>query len=135
MKWEIEEPERGEFDFDEADRLVQFAQQTNKRVRGHPLVWDYQLPDWLEDEDWSAPELKDVMRDHISALMRRYRGRIDEGDVVNEPLGAHARARVHRGRVPHCPPGRPQGQAVPQRAERRVAQGEGAGAAHPRGRF
>jgi len=88
MKWEIVEPERGEFDFEEADRLVQFAERTHKRVRGHPLVWDYQLPDWLDEEDWSAPELKEVMRDHITALMRRYRGRIDEWDVVNEPLAA-----------------------------------------------
>jgi endo-1,4-beta-xylanase len=88
MKWEIVEPERGEFDFEEADRLVQFAERTDKRVRGHPLVWDYQLPDWLEDEDWSAPELREVMRDHITALMRRYRGRVDEWDVVNEPLAA-----------------------------------------------
>lgn len=89
MKWEIVEPERGEYDFEEADRLVQFAERTNKRVRGHPLVWDYQLPDWLEDKDWSAPELREVMREHITALMRRYRGRIDEWDVVNEPLGMH----------------------------------------------
>ncbi len=89
MKWEIVEPDRGEFDFEEADHLVQFAERTHKRVRGHPLVWDYQLPDWLEDEDWSAQELRAVMRDHITALMRRYRGRVDEWDVVNEPLGAH----------------------------------------------
>jgi len=86
MKWAIVEPERGEFDFEEADRLVQFAERTSKRVRGHPLVWDYQLPGWLEDEDWSAAELKRVMRDHITALVRRYRGRVDEWDVVNEPL-------------------------------------------------
>jgi len=87
MKWEIVEPERGEFDFEEADRLVQFAERTNKRVRGHPLVWDYQLPGWLEDEDWDPQELREVMREHITALMGRYRGRIDEWDVVNEPLG------------------------------------------------
>jgi endo-1,4-beta-xylanase len=88
MKWEIVEPARGDFDFEEADHLVQFAERTHKRVRGHPLVWDYQLPDWLENEGWSAPELKQVMRDHITVLMRRYRGRIDEWDVVNEPLAA-----------------------------------------------
>lgn len=88
MKWEIVEPDRGEFDFDEADRLVEFAERTHKRVRGHPLIWDYQLPDWIEDEDWTAHELKQVMREHITALMRRYRGRIDEWDVVNEPLAA-----------------------------------------------
>jgi endo-1,4-beta-xylanase len=86
MKWEIVEPDRGEFDFDKADRVMQFAQRTGKRVRGHTLVWDYQLPSWLEDEDWSAAELRDVLREHITTVMGRYRGKIDEWDVVNEPL-------------------------------------------------
>lgn len=88
MKWEIVEPDRGAFDFDKADRLMEFARRTGKRVRGHTLVWDYQLPSWVEDEDWSAAELKDVIRDHITTVMSRYRGRIDEWDVVNEPLTA-----------------------------------------------
>src|SRR5687767_3015179 len=43
MKWAIIQPEQGEFDFEEADRLLEFARATDKRVRGHPLVWDEQL--------------------------------------------------------------------------------------------
>lgn len=86
LKWEDVEPERGGFRFEQADRLFQFAERTDKRVRGHPLVWDHQLPEWVEDEDWSAPELRKIMRDHIRAVMERYRGRVDEWDVVNEPL-------------------------------------------------
>jgi endo-1,4-beta-xylanase len=86
MKWAIVEPEPGEFDFDQADRLVRFARLTNKRVRGHPLVWDYQLPGWVDEEEWTARELRQVMRRHIRTLMLRYRGRIAEWDVVNEPL-------------------------------------------------
>ena len=86
MKWEIVEPHRGKFDFDQADRVMRLARRTGKRVRGHTLVWDLQLPSWLEDEDWSAAELKDVLREHITTVMSRYRGRIDEWDVVNEPL-------------------------------------------------
>jgi endo-1,4-beta-xylanase len=88
MKWAVVEPERGEFDFKEADRLVQFAERTSMRVRGHPLVWDQQLPDWLTEGDWSAPELKAILREHIRTIMNRYRGRIDEWDVVNEPSAA-----------------------------------------------
>ena len=86
MKWDIIEPERGKFDFEEADTLVDFARKTGKRVRGHPLVWDEQLPDWVEEGDWTASELREVLRDHIRAVAARYRGRIDEWDVVNEPL-------------------------------------------------
>ncbi len=86
MKWAIIQPEQGEFDFEEADTLVEFARKTDKRVRGHPLVWDEQLPEWVEDGDWSASELKKILRDHIRAVVGRYRGRVDEWDVVNEPL-------------------------------------------------
>jgi endo-1,4-beta-xylanase len=88
MKWAVIQPERGEFDFEEADTLVEFARATDKRVRGHPLVWDHQLPEWVEEGDWTAAALRKVMREHIRALVRRYRGRIDEWDVVNEPLAS-----------------------------------------------
>ena len=91
MKWANVQPERGEFDFEEADRLVAFARRTGKRVRGHPLVWDSQLPAWVEEGDWSARELRRVMRDHIRAVAGRYRRKIDEWDVVNEPLAKDGR--------------------------------------------
>jgi endo-1,4-beta-xylanase len=86
MKWAVIQPEEGGFDFEEADTLVALARSTGKRVRGHPLVWDQQLPEWVEQGDWAASELKRVLRDHIRAVAGRYRGRIDEWDVVNEPL-------------------------------------------------
>lgn len=86
MKWSVVQPERGEFDFAAADVLIEFARRAGKRVRGHPLVWDVQLPGWLEDGDWSRAELRRVMRDHIRTLVRRYRDDVDEWDVVNEPL-------------------------------------------------
>ena len=74
MKWAVIQPEQGEFDFEEADTLVDFARKTGKRVRGHPLVWDEQLPEWVEEGDWTAAELKKVLRDHIRAVAGRYRG-------------------------------------------------------------
>jgi endo-1,4-beta-xylanase len=86
MKWAIIQPERGKFDFEEADALVEFARKTGKRVRGHPLVWDDQLPRWVREGDWTPRELKRVMREHIRAVAGRYRGKIAEWDVVNEPL-------------------------------------------------
>ena len=86
MKWEFVEPERGRFDFRLADELVDAARRTHKRVRGHPLVWDQQLPGWLKDGDWDREELADVLRDHVRRLVGRYHGRVAEWDVVNEPF-------------------------------------------------
>jgi endo-1,4-beta-xylanase len=86
MKWEVIHPAARRFDFREADALVRFARRTGKRVRGHPLVWDLQLPRWLTGRDWSRAALRRILRDHIRAVVGRYRGRIAEWDVVNEPL-------------------------------------------------
>jgi endo-1,4-beta-xylanase len=86
MKWAQIQPERGQFDFEEPDIFMEFARATNKRVRGHALLFDLQLPEWLTEQDWTPQALTDVMRTHIRTVMGRYRGRIAEWDVVNEPL-------------------------------------------------
>ena len=84
MKWSIVQPARGEFAWEDADRIVDFARDRDQEVRGHPLVWHGQLPDWLQG--LAADELRQVMREHIRALVERYRGRVATWDVVNEPL-------------------------------------------------
>jgi endo-1,4-beta-xylanase len=81
MKWTIVHPQAGRWKFDEADALVRLAQRTGRRVRGHPLVWDQQLPKWAGQND-----VEKNLRDHIRTLARRYRGRVDQWDAVNEPL-------------------------------------------------
>ena len=91
MKWAAIQPERGRFDFRAADQVVRFARRTGKRVRGHPLVWDEQLPGWLEDRDWKPRELRAVLRRHVRTVAGHYRGRIGEWDVVNEPLAEDGR--------------------------------------------
>ena len=82
MKWEVVEPGDGDFDFEQSDAIVDFAQRTGKRVRGHPLVWDQQLPKWVREH--REPER--VLRRHVSTLVERYGNRIAVWDVVNEPL-------------------------------------------------
>ena len=57
-------------------------------VRGHTLVWGLQLPRWVTGTDWTREELLRVMQEHITTVVGRYRGRIAEWDVVNEPLAA-----------------------------------------------
>jgi endo-1,4-beta-xylanase len=86
MKWAVVEPHRGDFSFGDADALVDFAQREHRRVRGHTLVWDEQLPGWLTDHTWSPAELTKVLTTHIDTVVGRYRGRLESWDVVNEPL-------------------------------------------------
>lgn len=86
MKWTVIEPRRGKYDFREADELVDAAEQSGKRVRGHPLVWDQQLPNWLTQKQWKPAELEEILREHVRRLVSRYRGRVAVWDVVNEPF-------------------------------------------------
>lgn len=86
MKWERLEPRRGAYDFADADALVATAGRDGRRVRGHPLVWDQQLPAWLTARRWRAAELEAVVAAHVRRVVSRYRGRVAVWDVVNEPF-------------------------------------------------
>jgi len=84
MKMAAIQPERGRFEWQDADAQVAFGLESGMRVHGHPLVWHTQLPGWVYS--LPADQVEQVMRDHIVALMSRYRGRVAIWDVVNEAL-------------------------------------------------
>ncbi len=86
MKWESVEPARGTYDWTGADDTVNFADAHGEKVRGHTLVWYNQLPGWLSNGGFSGAELSDILQNHITTEMGRYKGKIYAWDVVNEPF-------------------------------------------------
>lgn len=76
-------PEKNVYNFFPADFIVEFAKENDLRVRGHTLVWDQQLPNWLI-EITSRDELKQILKNHIQTTMQHYKGEIYAWDVVNE---------------------------------------------------
>ncbi len=84
----------GEYDFTQADAIVDYAVANGVRVRGHTLVWGKfsgrTYPKELDERIASAvdpaAELRQVMRDHITTVMTHFKGRIKVWDVVNEPM-------------------------------------------------
>jgi endo-1,4-beta-xylanase len=88
MKWQVVEPTQGQFDWSGADRLVSFAEQHGQLVRGHTLVWHNQLPTWLTsgvaNGTISDAQLRDLLHQHITTEVSRYKGRIWQWDVANE---------------------------------------------------
>ncbi|MFJ1960549.1 endo-1,4-beta-xylanase [Streptomyces massasporeus] len=84
MKWYATEPQQGVFDFSQGDEIVNLARANRQKVRGHTLVWHSQLPEWLTSREWTAPELRAVLKEHIQTEVRHYRGKVFAWDVVNE---------------------------------------------------
>jgi endo-1,4-beta-xylanase len=89
LKWPELEPSPGDFRFERADALVEFAEANGLDVRGHALIWGQAAgngtPEWVRTLG-SADELRDAMEQSITTIVGRYRGRIARWDVVNEPL-------------------------------------------------
>ncbi|MET8894078.1 endo-1,4-beta-xylanase [Streptomyces albogriseolus] len=82
MKIDATEPQRGQFNFQAADRIHNWAVQNGKEVRGHTLAWHSQQPGWMQSLSGSA--LRQAMIDHINGVMAHYKGKIAQWDVVNE---------------------------------------------------
>jgi endo-1,4-beta-xylanase len=83
-------PEEFRYFWDDADQIVQFAQDNKLRVRGHNLLWHEQTPKWLFKNADGTPVSKEVLlqrlKDHIGTVVKRYKGKIYAWDVVNEAI-------------------------------------------------
>jgi endo-1,4-beta-xylanase len=86
MKWDALRPSRDQYNFANADTIVDFAAANDMQVRGHTLIWHHQLPAWLTESQFSPEELRAILREHILTVVGRYRGRIAAWDVVNEAV-------------------------------------------------
>ena len=86
LKWAIVHPDADRYDFAHADALLDLARRTGKRVRGHTLVWDQQLPAWMTGRSWTPEALSAALTDHVKTVVGHYKGKIASWDVVNEPF-------------------------------------------------
>jgi endo-1,4-beta-xylanase len=97
MKWERIHPEPNKYDFASTDRFVDFGRKNNMFIVGHTLVWHWQTPKWVFVDDANNPLTRDAllarMKEHIFAVVGRYKGRVNGWDVVNEALEDNGQLR------------------------------------------
>lgn len=83
-------PEEKQFNWSGADAIVNFAVENKLRIRGHNLCWHTQTPKWMFVDSSGNQVSKKVLlrrlRDHIHAVVGRYKGKIYAWDVVNEAI-------------------------------------------------
>ncbi|MGW0505723.1 endo-1,4-beta-xylanase [Micromonospora sp. NPDC003241] len=82
MKIDATEPQQGQFNFANADRIVNHAISRGMSVRGHTLAWHSQQPGWMQN--MSGTQLRNAMLNHVTQVATYYRGKIHSWDVVNE---------------------------------------------------
>lgn len=87
-------PEENRFNWEPADQIVNFAQSNGLRMRGHTLCWHNQTPQWLFQDNEGKAVTKEVLlarlKDHITKVVTRYKGKIYAWDVVNEVIDDNA---------------------------------------------
>lgn len=99
MKPQPIHPAEGRYDWSVADAMVQWCQDNNIQVWGHTLLWHSQTGRWFFEP---APDGESVTRelamarlkDHITTVVGRYKGRVRGWDVVNEAIDDRGTGRT-----------------------------------------
>ena len=83
-------PKEKEYYWKDADSIIAFAQRHNMKVRGHTLCWHNQTPAWLFVDGNGKQVSKEVLlqrlKEHITTVVQRYKGKLYAWDVVNEAI-------------------------------------------------
>lgn len=91
MKMESIHPREDYYFWKDADSIVNFAQKHHLKVRGHNLCWHEQVPNWMFKDKTGRLVSKEVLlkrlKDHITTVVKKYKGKIYAWDVVNEVIG------------------------------------------------
>jgi endo-1,4-beta-xylanase len=83
-------PEETTYNWAPADEIINFAQANHLKMRGHTLCWHHQTADWFFRDEKGNQASKELLlkrlREHITTVVSRYRGKVYAWDVVNEVI-------------------------------------------------
>jgi len=90
MKMGSIHPRENEYNWKNADAIVDFAVAHHIKIRGHNLCWHNQEAAWMFTGPDGKPVNKELLlqrlKDHIFTVVNRYKGKIYAWDVVNEAV-------------------------------------------------
>jgi len=90
MKMAPIHPAEDRYNWTDADSIAAFAQRNKIKLRGHTLCWHNQVPSWFFKDSTGNTVTKEVilqrLKDHITTVVSRYKGKVYAWDVVNEAI-------------------------------------------------
>jgi endo-1,4-beta-xylanase len=106
LKWAEVHPQADEYNWEPVDRYVAWGEKHGMFIIGHTLVWHNQTADWafrgVDGKPLDRETALARIKEHISTVVGRYKGRIKGWDVVNEAIDD--KGKLRSGAV--GPPGR-----------------------------
>ncbi len=95
MKPQPTEPEKGQYNWEDADKIANFCRENGIKLRGHCLMWHSQIGEWMYKDKKGNLLPKEQfyanMKSHITAIVTRYKDIVYCWDVVNEAMADEQR--------------------------------------------
>ncbi|XP_058069626.1 endo-1,4-beta-xylanase 1-like isoform X2 [Magnolia sinica] len=86
LKWPWIEPQQGNFNYKDADELLDFCKKNSIEVRGHCIFWEveYTIQSWVRA--LIKNDLMTAIQNRLTGLLTKYKGKFRHYDVNNEML-------------------------------------------------
>uniref|UniRef100_A0A0A0L014 GH10 domain-containing protein n=1 Tax=Cucumis sativus TaxID=3659 RepID=A0A0A0L014_CUCSA len=86
LKWYWTEPQQGNFNYRDADELLDFCKSHNIETRGHCIFWEVQdtVQQWIHS--LNKNDMMAAVHNRLTGLLTRYKGKFKHYDVNNEML-------------------------------------------------
>ncbi|MCD7937075.1 MAG: endo-1,4-beta-xylanase [Tannerellaceae bacterium] len=86
-----------QYDFTEADKIVQFAIDNGLEVHGHTLLWYKHTPSWVSNFEGSREQWIAIMKEYIQDVVGHFKGKVVSWDVINEVINDDGEVYIKDG--------------------------------------
>ncbi|KAH0683854.1 hypothetical protein KY289_021606 [Solanum tuberosum] len=80
------EAQQGNFNYKDADELLNFCTQNNIQVRGHCIFWEEVATVQSSVQSLNKSDLMTAVQNCLTGLLTRYKGKFKHYDVINEMM-------------------------------------------------